>query len=191
MPGLLEEWHILRRLSRRKLRSLSRCFRFLCGSEVLEVNCCLEKLFCLGRVRPADESLTLQSRAIESLKGLRHSLRGRQLLQSYQEEGGRRQPGWPLSQKEEGSQLCLYLDWPLTQGWQRVSWYVDQLATQGSDLTASHDRSWCGLGASQARGGGQGLLCLEEDDCNVDAYDFLHVIKRMVLIIARLGWWMI
>ena len=68
---------------------------------------------------------------------------------------------------------------------------MDQLATQGSDSKASHDRSWCGLGASQARGGEQGLLCLEEDDCNVDAYDFLHVIKRMVLIIARLGWWII
>ena len=48
---------------------------------------------------------------------------------------------------------------------------MDQLATQGSDLTASHDRSWCGLGASQARGGGQGLLCLEQDDCNVDVHE--------------------
>ena len=68
---------------------------------------------------------------------------------------------------------------------------MDQLETQGSDLTATHDRSWFGLGASQARGGEQDLLCLEEDDCNLDAYDFLHVIMRMVLIFAKLGWWMI
>ena len=68
---------------------------------------------------------------------------------------------------------------------------MDQLATQGSDLTASHDRSWFGLGALRARGAEQGLLCLEEDDCNVDAYDFLHVIMRMVLIFAKRGWWMI
>ena len=127
-------------------------------------------------MRPADESLTLQSRATESLKGLRHSLRGRQLLQSYQ-EGARRQPGWPLSQKEGDWQLSQYLDWPLTQGWQRVSWYVDQLAIQGSDSTASHDRSWFGLGVSQARGGEQGLLCLEQDDCNVDAHNS-HVEKN-------------
>ena len=56
---------------------------------------------------------------------------------------------------------------------------------------ATHDRSWFGLGALQARGAEQGLLCLEEADCNVDGYDFLYVTMRMVLIIAKLGWWMI
>lgn len=54
---------------------------------------------------------------------------------------------------------------------------MDQLAIQGSDSKASHDRSWFGLGASQARGGEQGLLCLEEDDCNLDAHNS-HVEKN-------------